>query len=86
MAIKKSAKKTLRVSARKRVYNIRRNRTAHDVLKRVQKLVAEGKRTEAEAMLASAYKAIDKAGKGGVIKKNTAARRKSRIARLVSAK
>ena len=48
--------------------------------------MAEGKRTEAEAMLASAYKAIDKAGKGGVIKKNTAARRKSRIARLVSAK
>ena len=36
--------------------------------------------------LAAAYQAIDKAAKRGVIKKNTAARMKSRMARKVAAK
>jgi ribosomal protein S20 len=36
--------------------------------------------------LSTAYKAIDKATKKGVIKKNTADRKKSRLARLVSKK
>ncbi len=35
---------------------------------------------EASASLAEAYKAIDKAAKRGIIKKNTAARKKSRLA------
>lgn len=34
-------------------------------------------------MLSIAYKAIDKAAKRGVLKKNTASRRKSKIARIV---
>lgn len=36
--------------------------------------------------LAAAYKAIDKAMKRGLIKKNTAARRKSKLARMMKAK
>jgi small subunit ribosomal protein S20 len=36
--------------------------------------------------LAAAYKAIDKALKRGIIKKNTAARRKAKVARLLSTK
>ncbi|MCF7815897.1 MAG: 30S ribosomal protein S20, partial [Candidatus Pacebacteria bacterium] len=34
---------------------------------------------EAEALMPTVYKAIDKAEKRGVIKKNTAARKKSRL-------
>ena len=34
--------------------------------------------------LANAYKAIDKAAKRGTIKKQTAARKKSRLAKLVN--
>ena len=38
---------------------------------------------EAEKALSSVYKAIDKAAKRGVIKKNTAARKKSRIVKYM---
>lgn len=83
MPIIQSAKKALRSSARKRVFNVRRIRAAKDVVKEVRELVAAGKVTEAQSKLPSAYKAIDKAAKRGVVKKNTAARKKSRLAALI---
>ena len=86
MAITKSAKKAIRGAARKRLVNVRRKRTMHDVLQEVKKLVADKKTTEAQALLAKAYQAIDKAKKIGVLKKNTASRKKSQLAKLVSAK
>jgi small subunit ribosomal protein S20 len=84
MAIKQSAKKAIRSSARKRVFNLRRSRVMKDAVKEVAELAASGKRKEATAKLSAAYKAIDKAAKRGVIKKNTAARKKSRLARLIA--
>ncbi len=45
--------------------------------------VSKTDKKEAEKMLASAFAAIDKAAKKGVIKKNNAARKKSRLSRLV---
>jgi small subunit ribosomal protein S20 len=49
--------------------------------------VLAGDTKKAEELLPTAYKAIDKAEKRGVIKKNTAARKKSRLsARIVKAK
>lgn len=83
MPITKSAKKTLRSSLRKRVYNLRRKRTVSDTLKKLKKLVAEGKNTEARELLPQAYKALDKAAKTGVIKENTASRKKSRLSALL---
>jgi len=50
-----------------------------DIVKDVKKLVVAGKKEEALKNLSAAYKAIDKAAKRGVIKKNTAARKKSRL-------
>jgi len=44
-------------------------------------LAKEGKHEELKGLLPFIYKALDKAAKVGVIKKNTAARRKSLIAR-----
>jgi ribosomal protein S20 len=38
------------------------------------------------AALAAAYKAIDKAAKSGLIKKNTASRRKAKVAKMLSTK
>ena len=52
-------------------------------LKEVKKLIVSGKKTDAEKMLASVAQAIDKAAKNGVIKKNTASRRKSRLAKML---
>lgn len=80
MAITKGAKKAHRASLRKRVFNTRRKGDMNDAVKSVRKLVAAGKKDEAEKLLPTAYKAIDKAKKRGVIKDNTAARKKSRLA------
>lgn len=79
MPIIKSAKKTLRSSLRKRVYNVRRQAAMRDIVKKVSKTVVTGKKADAEALIKDAYQAIDKAAKRGVIKKNTAARKKSRL-------
>ena len=79
MAITKGAKKAHRSSLHKRVFNIRRKKAMHDVVKKVRRFVSEGKEAEAAALMPLAYKAIDKAAKRGVIKGNTAARKKSRL-------
>jgi len=83
MPITSSAKKALRSGKRKRVFNLRRQRTMKEVIKQTRAHVAEEKKEEAQALLSGAYKAIDKALKRGVIKKNTAARKKSRLAKLI---
>lgn len=83
MPIIKAARKALRSSARKRVYNLRRIRATKETTKEVRTLVAAGDAKEARAKLAAAYKAIDKAAKRGIMKKNTAARKKSRLAKLI---
>ena len=79
MAITKGAQKAHRASIRKRVFNMRRRRTMNAILKEVRTLIGTGKVTDAEAKLPEAYKAIDKAAKRGIIKDNTAARKKSRL-------
>lgn len=87
MPITKGAHKANRASERKRVFNVRRKGEMKDVTKAVNKAVLAGDTKKAEELLPSAYKAIDKAAKRGVIKENTAARKKSRLtARIVKAK
>lgn len=83
MAITKGAKKAIRVQGRKRVFNERRKRAMKSVEKDMRKLVATGNRAEAEKKLPEVYKAIDKAAKRGIIKKNTASRKKSRIVKAI---
>jgi small subunit ribosomal protein S20 len=84
MAITSSAKKATRASLRKRVFNVRIKRGFENEIKDIQKLVKEGKIKEAEKALPIAYKAIDKAMKKDYIKKNTAARYKSRLTLFVN--
>ena len=83
MPITSSAKKALRASKNKAVFNTKRKDAISDVTKKIKKLVSTGKIKEAEAMLSSAYKAIDKAHKTKLIHKNTAGRKKSRLATLI---
>ncbi|MFQ5661925.1 MAG: 30S ribosomal protein S20 [Candidatus Paceibacteria bacterium] len=84
MAITKSAKKAIRNSARKRVFNLRRMDEARSTVKDIKKLTLEKKTKEAVVLLPKAYKAIDKMAKRGIIKKNTAARKKSRLTKFVT--
>ena len=83
MAITKNAKKAVRVSARKRVYNIRTKSALHDTVKTLRKAITATEPT-VTTLMAQAYQAIDKAAKRGVIKKNTAARKKSRLMKQVA--
>ena len=84
MAITKNAKKAVRVSARKRVYNIRTKSALHDTVKTLRKAITTKEPTATTTLMAQAYQAIDKAAKRGVIKKNTAARKKSRLMKQVT--
>lgn len=79
MAITKGAKKAHRSSLKKRVFNVRRKRSMNEAAKQIKDHLTIGQRKEAEALVPLAYKAIDKAAKRGVIKANTAARKKSRL-------
>jgi small subunit ribosomal protein S20 len=79
MAITKGAKKAHRASLKKRVFNLRRKRALTDATKVANKAIQTGGKDTAKA-LSEAFKAIDKAAKRGVIKANTAARKKSRLA------
>jgi small subunit ribosomal protein S20 len=83
MPITSSAKKAYRSSLLKRRFNDRRTRAMRSEVKGIRKLVVEGKAKDGQAKLKDAMQAIDKAAKRGVIKKNTAARYKSRLAKLL---
>jgi len=80
MAITSSAKKAIRSSAKKHVFNMRRRKALGDTTKLITKALTAKDAAGAEKLLAAAYKAIDKAKKRGVIKGNTADRKKSRLA------
>lgn len=84
MPITRGAQKANRASLKKRVFNVRRKSEMNDVMKKMRKLIAAGSAKEAEALLPTAYKAIDKAAKRGVIKDNTAARKKSRLVAAIN--
>ncbi len=76
---KKSGLKAVRVSARRRVMNLRRMKAVKDVVKEIRKMTSGT--GETAALLSRAYQAIDKAVKTGIFKKNTAARMKSGLSK-----
>ncbi len=84
MPITKSAKKALRQSKKRRARNLQKKRKIKDFLKEVKNLVSQKKTEEAKKLLPQVYRLLDKAAKAGLMKKNTAARKKSRITRLLT--
>ena len=83
MPITSSAKKALRSSKKKRLVNLANREKMTKVVKTVKKLVVSKSKDEAKKALSLAYQAIDKAAKKGVIKKNTASRKKSRLSKAI---
>jgi small subunit ribosomal protein S20 len=79
-----AAKKSLRADARKRTFNDRKRRLMRENIKSFRKLVESKKLAEAQALLPTVYKMIDKASKGGILKDNTASRKKSVLARFLA--
>lgn len=84
MPIIKAAKKSLRQNKKRERKNLAYKKKMKDLAKKVQSLVKDNKKEEAKNLLSQLYKAIDKAAKKGVIKKNTASRKKSRLTKMIN--
>lgn len=79
MPITKSAKKAHRQALRRRGVNLVRKAKASDAVKSFKKLVVAGDKKGAQKLMPAVQKALDKAVKGKILNKNTAARRKSQL-------
>jgi len=82
MPITKSAKKALRQNIKRRAHNRKVKDNLKNLIKKVRSFALEKKSGEAKKLLPQLYKALDKAAKTKIIKKNTASRKKSRITKL----
>lgn len=79
-----NAKKALRQAEKRTIANTKLKRAYKDAIKKVTKGLAAGK-TELSEEIKFAQKKLGKATKRGVIKKNTAARKLSRLMKKVHA-
>lgn len=84
MAITKSGKKAHRQSKRRAVVNEKRSKVLKSSVKSIREIISKKDKKGAESMLKTAYKALDKAAKRGVIKKGAANRKKSRLAKAIA--
>jgi len=85
MAHSKSARKRAKQSARRRAENRSRRSALRTQLKKVIAAVESGDDAAAQAEFGKAVVALDKAATKGLVHKNEAARRKSRLAARVAA-
>ena len=83
MPITQSAKKALRSSLKKRRFNLAKKELIGKAVKQVKKLLSEKKVKEARAFFPQVQKILDKSVKTGLLKKNTAARKKSRLNAMI---
>ncbi len=84
MPVIKSAKKSLRQNKKRKIRNLSYKNKMKSLIKKVRGLVKENKTKEAKKLLPQVYKILDKAAKVGVIKKNTASRKKARTTKLIN--
>ena len=84
MAITKSAKKSIRQTKRRKAQNLVYKNKIKNLIKEARDFVLQKKVNEAKKLLPFIYEALDKSVKVGVTKKNTASRKKSRMAKLIN--
>jgi len=80
----KSAAKAMRQTKTRRDHNLKTKDIVKTSVKEVRKLIASGDKTGAAEAMRKAMSALDKAVKKNVIHKNTAARKKSRLAKSLA--
>lgn len=83
MANLKSAIKRARQNEKRRAANRIYLSSARTGVKKARRLIESGDLEQAELQVASAFSALDRAAQKGVIHKNNAARRKSRLVKLL---
>ena len=86
MPVTKTAKRALRQNIRRKKQNLGKKVALKSLEKQLKKLLTKKDIQGARALLPSYYKALDKAAKTGIIKKNKAGRVKSRTTVLVNKK
>jgi len=74
----KSAKKELRKSRKKQIYNEKIENNAKSLIKKSRQAI-EASDHKAPELVKQTFKALDQAAQRGVIKKNTRDRKKSRL-------
>jgi len=79
MPNKKSAKKELRKSLVRQTRNEKVEDELKSLLKKTRRAIESGKKEEALKLAMDSMKALDKAARKGIIKKNTRDRKKSRL-------
>lgn len=82
--ITKSAKKALRQNKKRKARNLIKKTRFKKLLKELGGLISQEKFEKATELLPQIYKALDKAAKSGIIKKQKASRKKSQAAKMVN--
>ena len=80
----KSAEKRVRIIEKKTMQNNMIKTGYKTITKKFEKAVADKNINEAESLLSEASKKIDQACTKGVIKKNTASRKTSRLSKMLN--
>jgi len=79
MPIKKAAFKAVRQTKKRRVRNLQTKKALNSAIKTSRGLVDNKKNEEAKKSILQTIRLLDKAVSKGTMKKNTAARKKSRL-------
>jgi small subunit ribosomal protein S20 len=79
MPQRKCAAKRLRIDKKRKAHNLELKNNLKKELKGLRALIAQGKKDEASKRIPQAFSLLDRAVTKGLIHKNTAARRKSRL-------
>ena len=85
MANTKSAKKANRAAARRNEVNTNRMSRMRSTVRKVEEAIASGDQAAAEAALKAAQPELMRSAQKGVLHKNTASRKVSRLTRRVKA-
>ncbi len=79
-----AAKKSMRKDRKRHEKNRAIESGLKTLIKKLNDLISQKKQPEAAAILREVISALDKAAKTGIIKKNTASRKKSRLSKKVT--
>lgn len=85
MPVKKFAIKALKNSKKRAVQNSAVKKNIKELLKNTRKAVSAKEQGKVDELVKQTIRAVDRAAAKGIMKKNTAARKKSRIIKAVRA-
>ena len=84
MANLQSSKKRIKSNLRREQRNVSVKSAIKTAINKVEQAVAEGDLETARASFSEAVSALDSAAAKGIVKKNTASRKKSRLAKKIN--